>query len=187
MKSLTESLFDSDLIKKDTEYENLIKSLQRKQDLDEIWQWCSGFQAGDFDDVKNKYLRKWGEEMYKKYSGSKCNRPGYPGDLTISVLNTEDKEVIEQLEFGKIHTEVHWNDCMYASSLDIPWSFWSQAERDWGDISEWIIVNRGPWVSLIVNRKSYDELDQQAVHALIESLHKWPGKFLPYSGHKFNS
>ena len=183
MKSLQESLFDKDLVKSDTEYEKLIKSLQRKQDLDEIWNWCSGFHSGDFDDVRNKYLRQWGEDLYEKYQG-KILYPGATGEFTVAGMTESDKEAMECLGFGQIHTEVHWNDCMYGSHLEIPWPFWD-AEKEGKDIFEWIMVNRGPWVSLIVNRKSYDELDQKVIHTLIESLHKWPGKFLPYRGHKF--
>ena len=184
MKSLTESLFDGDLIKKELPYNKLIKFIQSSSNLEKlhIREFVAGLEhSGVADHITNPLLRDWCNELGNKYFNY------LPGKLSITSIDpkSDDKEAMNWLKFGEIHNNVSWNDSMYANSFDIPWSFWYDKGNKKQDVYEWIIFTTGnndvinamhavlTNVIVIVNRKSYDEIDQKLLHAMIETIHKY--------------
>ena len=170
MKSLQESLFDSDLVSQKLPYEKLLKS---KITIDDIIGLIGGINEEDYDDIKNQYLIKWAEDFYNKY---------YKGEkrmLWLGLYGLYDpkeescQEAINWLKFNKIHADICWNDRMYASSLDI--AFFD--DKDSGGIFEWIMFDHRSIFNsrlayLLVNRREYDELDQKVIHKMIETIAK---------------
>jgi len=79
------------------------------------------------------------------------------------------------IKFGMVHHGATWNDRMYASQFDIPWKFWEGPNKSdaYDEINEWIAWKQDGDVFVIVNRKSYNELDRKLLHTLIESIHKY--------------
>ena len=173
MKSLTESLFDRDLITKDLPYESLYKHLQKRLDPKQIRRWIVGLGKPHMvSNINDKDLRWWCEELIKKDI-----RPAVLGIESFSNLSDDD-DAREWLKFGTIHDYVCWNDRMYANSADIPWIFWESSGDSTGDnITEWIMWNNKEGdVMVITNRKHYPPEDQKALHLLIENISKYNKK-----------
>ena len=172
MKSLTESLFDGDLIEKELPYDKLLKILQKKPDWMNIRRFVGGLKnPGIANHLTDPLIRNWCNELRDKYFNY---LPGKLNMIAIDSKSDDHKEAMNWLKFGEIHNKVSWNDSMYANSFDIPWSFWYDKGDKKQDVYEWIIFTTdGCDVILIVNRKSYDELDQKLLHTLIESIHKY--------------
>ena len=170
MKSLKESLFDSNLVSQKLPYEKLLKG---RISRDDILSFIDGWEEGDFLGIKNSNFREWSHEFYNKEPVLKA------GYYTWNSKNNISQEAIDWLKPGKVHTKVTWNDCMYANSLDVSWKFWgSKINSD--NITEWILINkndrglgiRGVHTRILVNRKEYSEFDQAMIHKLIETISK---------------
>lgn len=169
MKSLQESLFDSDLVSQKLPYEKLLKSRISKKDITEL---IAGVNEEDFDNIKNRHLKRWAEEFYNKYYKNN------PRILWLGLYGLyypkeeSSQEAVNWLKFNKIHTDISWNDRMYAQSLDV-YLF----NKDSDGIFEWIMfsnhTNRSTSEAhLLVNRKEYDEMDQKVIHKMIETIAK---------------
>ena len=180
MKSLQESLFDSDLVSQKLPYEKLLEGRISK---DDILFFIEGSYEGDFifTNIKNPAFRMWCHDFWNKEVGDKrignisrveISRIGY---YTWNPKNDITREALDWLKPGKIHNKVVWNDAMYANSLDILWGFWGEKDK-WNNITEWILVTEKSGVGyntyLLVNRKEYDEIDQAVIHKLIETMAK---------------
>lgn len=169
MKSLQESLFDKNLVSSDLAIEKLLKS---KIAISDIVGMIDGIGVEDYDDIKNQLLVKWADNFHNKY---------YKGErrmLWLGLCGLYDpkeescQEAINWIKFNKIHTDICWNDRMYASSLDIEFF-----DKDSEGIFEWVMFDqRSVYGShcayLLVNRKEYDELDQKVIHKMIETINK---------------
>ncbi len=172
MKSLQESLFDSDLVSQNLPHEKLFKSRITKKDITEL---IAGINEDDFDNIKNRHLKSWAEDFYRKYYK---NNPKIWWLGTFGLYDPKDsacKMAIDWLRFNNIHTDISWNDRMYASSLDV--DFFNNTGSDSDGIFEWIMfsnyMNRSTSEAyLLVNRKEYDEIDQKIIHKMIEIIAK---------------
>ena len=169
MKSLSESLFDKNIVSSDLNIEKLLKS---KITVDDVVGVIGGMNEEDYDDIKNPYLVEWAGNFYNKYI------KGERKMLWIGLFGLYDpeeeycQEAINWLKFNKIHTSICWNDRMYSSSLDIEFF-----DKDSEGIFEWIMFDevstfRTHCAYLLVNRKEYDELDQKVIHKMIEVINK---------------
>ena len=176
MKSLKESLFDSDLVSQNLPYEKLLKSRISK---DDVLSFIDGWTEGDFLGIKNPNFLKWSREFYNKEVEDNKGIVLKPGYYTWNPKNDIAQESLDWLKPGKVHTKVTWNDRMYANSLDVSWGFWgSNINSD--NITEWILINkndrgigiRGVHTRILVNRKEYTEFDQAMIHKLIETISK---------------
>ncbi len=173
MKSLQESLFDTDLVSQKLPYEKLLKGRISKQD---ILSFIAGFYEGDFIDVRNSVFRKWCKDFYNREVGDQKDLVLYAAYYTWEEKGLVSQEAIDWLKPGKIHHIVSWNDCMYANSLDVDWSFWG-GEDHWNTIYEWIFVQqKNRWgdsnLYILVNRKEYAGFDRAIIHKMIETLSK---------------
>ena len=172
MKSLKESLFDSDLVSQNLPYEKLLKGRISK---DDILHFIAGSYEGDFINIKNPAFHAWCNDFWDKEVGNKPGEISRIGYYTWNPKNDITLEALEWIKPGKIHDKVHWNDAMYANSLDVFWGFWGN-EKKWDNITEWILVTQksgaGYNTYLLANRKEYDEMDQQIIHKLIQILSK---------------
>lgn len=169
MKSLQESLFDKDIITQRLPYEKLMKSNITIKDIAGL---IGGINSEDYDDIKNRHLKRWAADFYNKY---------YKGEMRMLWLGLYGlydpkeescREAISWIKFNKIHTDICWNDRMYASSLDIEFF-----DRDSEGIFEWVMFDQSSVYGvhcayLLVNRKEYDELDQKVIHKMIEAIIK---------------
>lgn len=129
--------------------------------------------------LKNKYLGDWLDHWMDTYIK--------PGIMPLyfckygryCVWDSKDAQIKKEsenwLNMNEIHHEVHFNDAMYANTFDIPWSTWG-LEKQWENITEWIAwkckAYGGNYVMILINRKDYDEWDQQVIHKLIEIINK---------------
>ena len=168
MKTLAESLFDKDIVSSSLPYEKLLKSRMSKSDIVGL---IDGINEGDYDDIKNQYLAKWADDIYNKYYKGKKEMLWIG---TFGLYDPDDEfcqEAISWIKFNKIHTDICWNDRMYANTLDI--NFFDNNSSD-EDIFEWIMFSKkdksGFFAYLLVNRKEYDEWDQKVIHKLIEII-----------------
>lgn len=172
MKPLSESLFDSDLVDKELDYDKLEKYLKKRPDWMQIRRFLVGLSKQRIaEKITEPLLRNWCDDMREKYIFLQCGR------VSPAMYDKSDESCIEAknwLKFGEIHKEIHWSDCMYASTFDIPWGDWRiETKGIWG-IYEWIIFdNKEGDVMLIVNREGYDPIDQKLIHTLIETIHKY--------------
>ena len=168
MKSLQESLFDSDLTTQDLPSQKLLKGRISKED---ILHFIAGWYDGDFINVKNPAFHTWCEDFWNKEVGDKKSNLLGAGYYTWNPKDSVTLEAIDWIKPGKIHDKVCWNDVMYANSLDVFHGFWGK-EGTWDNITEWVLVTRkdgsGYDTYLLVNRKEYDEIDQQIIHKLIQ-------------------
>lgn len=171
MKSLQESLFDNDLASKQLTHEKLLKGRISKND---ILNFIEGSYEGDFN-IKNPTFRNWCHDFWDKEVGNKKDDILRVGYYTWNPKNAITLEALDWLKPGKIHDKVHWNDAMYANGLDVYWGFWGK-EGTWDNITEWILVTqklgKGYTMYILVNRKDYDEIDQQVIHKMIEIISK---------------
>ena len=173
MRSLKESLFDSDIISQNLPYEKLLKGRISKND---VLIFIEENYEGDFINIKNPVFRKWCDDFWNKEVGDKHGgeilRVGY---FTWNQKSDISQEALDWIKPGKIHDNVCWNDVMYANSLDVNWYWWGK-EKQWDNIIEWILViekrGAGYDIYLLANRKEYDEMDQQIIHKLIQILSK---------------
>lgn len=171
MKSLKESLFDSNLISKELPYEKLLKGRISKND---ILNFIQGYLVleGNFKDIKNPNFFKWCSDFWnKKVEGPILN-------VCYWVWNPKNDITLDALDWlkpGKIHNKVVWNDAMYANSLDVSWEWWGK-EQQWNNITEWILIieknGTGYDTFLLANRKECDAIDQAVIHKMIEILAK---------------
>lgn len=172
MKSLKESLFDSDLVSKELPYEKLLKGRISK---DDILSFIEGSYEGFFMNIKNSKFRKWCNDFWNREVGDKNGEILQVGYYTWNPKNDISQEAIDWLKPGKIHNNVVWNDAMYANSLDVSWEWWGK-EQQWNNITEWILVTQkkvsGYDTYLLANRKEYTEFDQAIIHKMIEILAK---------------
>lgn len=172
MKSLKESLFDRDLISKELPYEKLLKGRISK---DDVLFFIEGSYNGDFINIKNPSFYKWCKGFWNKEVGDKNSDILSVGCYTWNPKNDVTREALDWIKPGKIHDNVHWNDAMYANSLDVFWGFWGK-EETWDNIIEWVLVTQrtgaGYNTYILVNRKEYDEMDQQIIHKLIQIASK---------------
>ena len=175
MKSLKESLFDRDLISKELPYEKLLKLLKGRISKDDILYFIEGSYERDFINIKNPVFHDWCNDFWDKDVGDKKDDILRVGYYTWDHKNDITQEALDWLKPGKIHNKVHWNDCMYANSLDVNWEFWG-GENRWDNIIEWVLITKrlgnGYDVFILVNRKEYDEMDQAVIHKMIEILKK---------------
>ena len=178
MKSLQESLFDTDLATRELPAQKLLKGRISK---DDVLFFIEGSYEGDFINIKNPVFLKWCREFWNKEVGDKSTlfksnndilRVGY---YTWNPKNDITLEALDWIKPGKIHDKVHWNDAMYANSLDVSWEWWGK-EGTWDNITEWTLVTQkgGPGydIFLLANRKEYDEIDQMIIHKLIQIVSK---------------
>ena len=172
MKSLKESLFDSDLVSQEHPYEKLLKERISK---DDVLFFIEGSYKGDFMNIKNQTFRGWCNDFWDKEVGDKREDYSRVGYYTWNPKNNITLEAFDWIKPGKIHDKVHWNDAMYARSLDVFWGFWGK-EGTWDNIIEWVLVTQksgsGYNTYLLANRKEYDEIDQQIIHKLIKIIAK---------------
>lgn len=186
MKSLQESLFDTDLVNQDHPIEKLKKYLSKKPNWSELMELALGMSDGDFDAVRNTDLKQWAEDIYDKYYTPNVGAMQYRYQpLSYGVLEIAgtkwsgkihyllDQEAMDWLKFGTIHNDVCWNDKMYTNQFEIPHYFWNDRKGYNNDIYEWVIVNHKWEVVVIANRHSYDKTDQDIVHSLIEFVSKY--------------
>lgn len=172
----TESLFDKDLVSQEHPYEKLLKSTISKND---VLSFIEAWNEGDFLSIKNRNLLEWGKDFYNKEVGDRRDLVLKAGYYTWNVENDITQESFNWLKPGKVHTKVTWNDCMYADTIDVSWGFWG-GEDHWDTITEWVLVNKndrsmsihGIHTWILVNRKEYDEIDQQIIHKLIKIIAK---------------
>lgn len=135
-----------------------------------------GCYDGNFINVESRVFHKWCSDFWNKEVENRGNnnilRAGYytwnpKSDITL--------EALDWLKPGKIHNKVHWNDAMYANSLDVIWGWWG-TEQQWKNITEWVLFieksGDGYNTYLLANRKEYDKVDQMIIHKLIEILSK---------------
>jgi len=162
---MTESLFDKDLATRELPYQKLLKERISKDDI-------LNFIEGSYgrDNIKNPTFRNWCHDFR--------NKEGDILGVGFYAWNPKNDITLDALDWikpGKIHDKVHWNDAMYANSLDVYWSFWGK-EGTWDNITEWVLVTQksgeGYNTYILVNRKEYDEIDQQIIHKLIQIVSK---------------
>lgn len=172
MKSLKESLFDPNLVLQKLPYEKLLKSNITIEDIAEL---ILGVSVGNCDDIKNRHLKRWAEDFYDKYYKNNSKTSWFGTSGSYYPKEESCQEAINWLKFNKIHTDICWNDRMYASSLDI-----DLFDKNINDVFEWIMFSShnnkstSPWCIsyILVNRKEYDEMDQAVIHKLIETIAK---------------
>ncbi len=169
---MTESLFDNDLTTRELPYQKLLKGIISK---DDILNFIEGSYEGDFLNIKNPVFLKWCHEFWNKEVGDKNGDILRVGFYAWNPKNDITLDALDWIKPGKIHNKVHWNDAMYANSLDVYWSFWGK-EGTWDNITEWVLVTQksgeGYNTFILVNRKEYDEIDQQIIHKLIQIVSK---------------
>ena len=172
MKSLKESLFDDDLAVQELPYEKLLKGRMSK---DDVLFFIEASYDGGFNNIKNTTFRNWCNDFWNKEVGDKKDDILRVGYYTWNPKNDITLEALDWLKPGKIHNKVHWNDAMYANSLDVFWGFWGD-EKKWDNIIEWTLVTQksgvGYNIYILANRKEYDEIDQQIIHKMIETISK---------------
>ena len=175
MKSLQESLFDNDLVTQELPAQKLLKGRISKDDVLFFIEGLEGSYEGDFINIKNPVFLKWCREFWNKEVGDKNGDVLRVGYYAWNPKNDITLEALDWLKPGKIHDKVHWNDAMYANSLDVFWGFWGD-EKKWNNITEWVLVTQkrgsGYNTYILVNRKEYDEIDQQIIHKLIQIVSK---------------
>lgn len=171
MKNLSESLFDSDLVSRKLPWEKLINGRISK---DDIKKFVEGGSEGEFRGIKNPTFYHWADEFYDRaVIGVQFEKRKAFTYSTWNPKNDISQEAIDWIKPGTIHKGLCWNDRMYASSLDIPWYIWGN-ENDWKDITEWILFTtnssgspRGLNTYLLINRNTYDDIDQTVMRKLI--------------------
>lgn len=170
MKSLKESLFDSNLVSKELPYEKLFKGRISKNDIVNFIR--EYYYKDNFTNIKNPIFFKWCNDFWnkkaKRYILSACYWVWNP-------KNDISQEALDWIKPGKIHNKVVWNDVMYANSLNVNRGWWGK-EQQWNNITEWILIieknGTGYDTYLLANRKEYDEIDQLIIHKMIEILSK---------------
>ena len=173
MKSLKESLFDSNLISQKLPYEKLLKG---RVSRDDILHFIAGCYEGDFINIKNPQFRQWCSDFWDREAGETGTwKTSYPGYYTWVPKDDISQEAFDWIKPGKIHDDVVYNDAMYANSLDVSWKWWGE-QQQWKNITEWILIIKklepGYNVYILANRKEYDEIDQAMIHKMIETLSK---------------
>lgn len=176
MKSLKESLFDSNLVSKELSYEKLLKGRISKDDiLFFIEGSYEGDYEGDFINIKNPKFLKWCHDFWDRGVENKNGEILRAGYYTWNPKNDITQEALDWIKPGKIHNKVVWNDAMYANSLDVNWDWWGK-EQQWNNIIEWVLIieksGAGYNTYLLANRKEYNEIDQAIIHKMIEILAK---------------
>ena len=173
MKSLQESLFDSDLVLQKLPYEKLLKG---RISRDDILHFIAGCYEGDFINVKNRVFRKWCSDFWDREIGENGTWDAdtlCPGYYTWVSKNDTSQESLDWIKPGKIHNDVTYNDAMYANALDVSWKWWGEKQQ-WKNITEWTIVtkntNSGYFVYALANRKDYSETDQVVIHKIIKLI-----------------
>lgn len=171
MKTLSESLFDNDLVDQVPKYEKVLRGRISK---DDVKNFIKGGNEGEFINIKNPNFYHWADEFYDRVivwsSSGDRNMFAY---FTWNPKNDISQEAIDWIKPGTIHKGLCWNDRMYASSLDVSWSVWGD-ENDWKDVTEWILFTtpspgtpRGFNTYLLINRSIYNDIDQAIMHKLI--------------------
>lgn len=172
MKSLKESLFDPDLVSRKLPYEKLLMGRISKND---ILFFIEGNEDGTFMNIKNRIFHKWCSDFWNRETSSKNGETLIAGYCTWNPNNDITREALDWLKPGKIHNEVHWNDAMYANTIDVFWGFWGEKDK-WDNITEWILFTEkkmaGYETYILANRKEYDEIDQKVIHKMIETISK---------------
>ena len=167
MKSLAESLFDRELVSKDLPWiemldfckpnKNRIADISRL--LMDLWK-----HEGDI-----KWLEHMNEEGKKL--GPFFTYTLMPPDMLKNLYDpkTEGPVIESHVKPGKIRKGMNRLTPVYLNMIGIPMSVWDELN----DVSEWIfyVYNDMPFV--IINRKTYDEPDQQVIHAMIANIHKY--------------
>lgn len=151
--------------------------------MKDIRSLCYDMIDGDFDDIKNKYLKTWAKNFRDRFQGSTngklCATYGLIENSVDDIGDDSAQEAINWLKPKKIHKDFHWNDAMYTNSFDISWSFWGKA-GEWEDIIEWVVFIKDndiftPTAFVLVNRNMYSPIDQMIIHKLIETSSKKNG------------
>lgn len=172
MKTLKESLFDDDLVTKKLPYEKLLNGRISK---DDVLFFIEGSYEGNFKNIKNPVFLEWCHDFWGREVDNKKGGILRVGCYTWNPKNDITHEAFDWIKPGKIHDKVHWNDAMYANSLDVFWGFWGE-EKTWDNIIEWMLVTEKSGVGyntyILVNRKEYNEMDQKIIHKLIETIAK---------------
>lgn len=167
MKSLVESLFDKELVSKDLPWvemldfckpnKNRIADISRL--LIDIWK-----HDGDL---------KWLEHMLEegKKLGQFFAYTLTPPNMLKNLYNpkTEGPVVESHIKPGKIHKGMNRLTPVYLNMVGILMNVWGELN----DVSEWIFYVYDDIPFVIINRKTYDEPDQQVIHAIIANIHKY--------------
>ena len=176
MKSLQESLFDDNLVSKKLPYEKLLSGRIGKQDIHEF---INGLDDEDFGHVKNKIFRKWCRDFYHKiFDFSKSFlAPGIYTWVNKDWFSSETvQDVLNWLKPGKRHTDLSFNDSMYADAFvgSMLWSGMDHNSDASKNITEWVMDceedSSGYAIWFLINRKEYDDADQMVIHKMIETI-----------------
>lgn len=185
MKSLTESLFDADLISQKLQYEDLVDQIKSHKSLIHIVipLFAPLIKRIDSNQLKSyikhqlrgsdKYidlyvtLSKWLEEFIDKRKETNI--------IAMPITARDRKEyknmgpiydAVQWLKFGEIHTTTYFNDRMYASELDVPQDMLNNA-------SKWIFWKDGSDVICMTNQDNFEYWDKMIIDALIDNVVKY--------------
>ena len=167
MKSLQESLFDTDLISKASLWEEMLDFCKpNKNHLADISRLL-------IDIWKHEGNLKWIEHMLEE--GKKLGKffayTLTPPNMLKNLYDpkTEGPVIESYIKPGKIHKGMNRLTPTYLNMIGIRMNVWGELN----DVSEWIFYVYDDIPFVIINRKTYDELDQQVIHAMIANIHKY--------------